>query len=128
MQGPPGSEGLPGEKGPQGPPGPFGLSHPGPPGPRGPPGPKGLSQCNSRQSFHSCLLIHANIRPGVSVVSLCVGIGPSGGFGLPGEPGPHCKYPNPGTKGDPGSPGPDGDQGYTLMLINIRNQITLKDL
>lgn len=95
--------------------------------PEAPQDPKVCHSVTHLSHFTVCLVIHVNIRPGVSAVSLCVGTGPSGGFGPPGEPGPHCKYPNPGTKGDPGSPGPDGDQGYTLMLINIRNQITLKD-
>lgn len=49
---------------------------------------------------------------------LCV-VGPTGGFGPPGQPGPDCKGPVPGPSGDPGCPGPDGDPGKTVKRSGL---------
>lgn len=58
----------------------------------------------------------------MSVMSLCVVVGPTGSFGPPGKPGTDCKAPVPGPKGDPGSPGPDGETGQTFRFNKLRDE------
>lgn len=49
-------------------------------------------------------------------MSVCVVVGPTGGSGAPGNPGPNCKGPIPGPQGHPGCAGPDGEPGPSLMF------------
>lgn len=57
----------------------------------------------------------------VNNVSVCVIVGPPGGYGLPGTLGPDCKGLVAGPTGDHGCPGPDGEPGQSLtsVLINL---------
>lgn len=114
MQGLPGAKGLPGEKGPLGPSGPYGASQPGPPGPRGPPGPKGLQRHSFVFLFFSIVISKLNYN--LSYLYFC-SPGPQGCSGYPGEPGPDCQSPIPGSQGDPGPFGPDGDPGWASVFM-----------